>query len=149
MTLEGVVLNAAGICRTIPHRAPFLLVDRILELVPEERILGALDIRAEAPWLAGHFPAYAVMPGVLIIEALAQTAAVLMMHEKSLPDRFPFFAGIDRARFRTPVVPGDTLHLDLTVAQQRPDSCKLHGMARVGDKTAAEAEIFAVLRATG
>jgi 3-hydroxyacyl-[acyl-carrier-protein] dehydratase len=72
-----------------------------------------------------------------------------MMHEKSLPDRVPFFAGIDRARFRTPVVPGDTLHLDLTVAQQRPDSCKLHGMARVGDKTAAEAEIFAVLRATG
>jgi 3-hydroxyacyl-[acyl-carrier-protein] dehydratase len=142
----GVVLDSAAIRRTIPHRAPFLLVDQILELEPSKRILGTRDVRMDDPWLSGHFPGFPVMPGVLIVEALAQTAAVLMMYDQDMPGKFPFFAGIDKARFRRPVVPGDRLHLELTVLKQRPGSSKLQGVARVGDDVAAQAEMLAVLR---
>ena len=140
------LLDAEAIRAILPHREPILLVDRILELEPGNSILGARTVSNQDPWLAGHFPGHPVMPGVLVIEALAQTGAVLMLHGAERGDRLPFFAGIDRARFRRPVRPGDELLLALTVTQQRPGSCKMHGVARVGEDLAAEAEIFAVLR---
>jgi 3-hydroxyacyl-[acyl-carrier-protein] dehydratase len=144
---QGPALDAEAIKRTIPHRAPFLLVDRILELVPQERAIGVYHVTAEDPWLAGHFPARPLMPGALIIEALAQTAAVLMMYGQDAGGRFPLFAGIDRARFRRQVVIGDELHLEVTVLQRRSDACKMQGVARVGIEMAAQSEIMAVLRA--
>lgn len=143
----GVALmDLAAIQRTIPHRPPFLLVDRILELEADERILGARDVSADDPWLAGHFPDFPVMPGVLVVEALAQTAAVLMMHGRDLAGQYPFFAGIDNTRFRRPVMAGDELHMKVTVLQRRPDACRLEGVALVGGDIAARAEILAVLR---
>lgn len=141
----SVLLDAEAIQQTIPHRAPFLLVDRILELQPGQRILGAKDVRPDDPWFAGHFPDFPVMPGVLIVEALAQTAAVLMMHGSDGSAQYPLFAGIDKARFRRQVVPGDELQLELTVLQQRSTSCKLAGVARVGDEIALQTSLFAIL----
>lgn len=146
MTTGLPVLDLAAIQRTIPHRPPFLLVDRILELEPEARILGARDVTIDDPWLSGHFPDYPVMPGVLIVEALAQTAAVLMMHGRDLTGHYPLFGGIDKARFRRPVVAGDELQLDVSVLQRRPQACRLEAVARVGDEVAAHAEILAILR---
>ncbi|MDA0333613.1 MAG: 3-hydroxyacyl-ACP dehydratase FabZ [bacterium] len=146
MNCDGVVLDAEAIQRTIPHRAPFLLVDRIIELVPQERAVGVHDVTTRDPWLAGHFPARPLMPGVLIVEALAQTAAILMVYNQDVAaGRLPFIAGIDRARFRRPVVIGDELRLEVTILHRRSDSCKLQGIARVGSDVAAQAEILAVL----
>lgn len=141
----GVALDVLAIQRAIPHREPFLFVDRILELVPGERIVGLKSVTAEEPFFRGHFPGHPIMPGVLIVEALAQTGAVLMLHGQE-DDGIPLFAGIDRARFRRPVVPGDCLTLEVTVLQKRPGTCRMRGIARVDEDLAAQAEILAVIR---
>lgn len=138
-------LDLQGIKEAIPHRYPFLLVDRILELVPGERILGLKNVTADEPFFAGHFPGFPVMPGVLIIEGLAQTGAVLMLRDAG-PGQLPFFGGIDKARFRRQVVPGDQLLLEVTVLQRRTGSCRLRGVARVEKDVAVQAEIFALVR---
>ena len=138
-------LDLPAIKELLPHRYPLLLVDRIDEIVPGERIVGTKNVTANEPFFQGHFPEYPVMPGVLIIEALAQTGAVMMLHGNSEPG-VPFFGGIDRAKFRRPVVPGDQLRLELSLLQVRGPSCRLAGKAYVGDELAAEAEILAVLR---
>lgn len=143
--MSQVVLDADAVQRIIPHRPPFLLVDCIVELEAGRRIVGTRSVRADDPWFAGHFPTYPVMPGVLLVEALAQTAAVLMLHDVEKETAYPLFAGIDAARFRRPVRPGDELRLELTVRQQRSNSCKLDGTATVQGDTAAQAQIFAVL----
>lgn len=140
-----VALDLEGIQRAIPHREPFLLVDCILEIIPGARAVGLKDVSADEPYFRGHFPGHPVMPGVLVVEALAQTGAILMLHGQG-DDRVPLFAGIDRARFRRPVVPGDRLLLEVTVLQQRPGTCRMKGVARVGPELAAQAEILAVLR---
>lgn len=140
-------LDLEAIKALLPHRYPFLLVDRIAELVPGERIVGLKNVTANEPFFQGHFPGHPVMPGVLIIEALAQAGAVMML--RSMEDsagKIPFFAGIDKARFRRQVVPGDQLRLELTVLQQRRGSCRLDARAYVGEEVAAEAEIFAIVR---
>lgn len=142
---EGVLLDIVAIKEIIPHRYPLLLVDRIIEMVPGERIVGLKSVTANEPFFQGHFPDYPVMPGVLIIEALAQTGAVLMLQEGK-KGQIPFFAGIDKARFRRQVVPGDQLRFELTVLQARRGTCKMKAQAYVGTELAAEAEILAVAR---
>lgn len=137
-------LDLRGIKEAIPHRYPFLLVDRILEIVPGERILGLKNVTADEPFFAGHFPGFPVMPGVLIVESLAQTGAVLMLRDAA-PGQLPFFGGIDKARFRRQVVPGDQLLLEVTVLQRRTGSCRLRGVARVGEEIAVQADILALV----
>lgn len=140
------VYDINDIMRMIPHRYPFLLVDRIIELVPRVRIVGLKNVTIDEPFFQGHFPGAPVMPGVLVVEALAQTAGVLMYHEVEEPDsKLMLFAGLDAARFRQPVFPGDTLRLELTVLKLRSRFFKLHGEASVDGKLAAEAEITSLL----
>ena len=141
------VLDITQIQAILPHRFPFLLVDRIVEYEPGKRVVGIKNVTLNEPFFAGHFPGAPVMPGVLIVEAMAQTAGVLMLG--NLPDRknkLVFFTGIDRAKFRRPVVPGDQLRLELTVLKYRPDRyIKLRGMALVDGQLVAEAEISSAL----
>ncbi|HEX8968483.1 MAG TPA: 3-hydroxyacyl-ACP dehydratase FabZ [Chloroflexota bacterium] len=135
-------LDAAQIQALIPHRPPFLLVDRVLEIEPGQRIVGLKHVSLEQdPFLAGHFPDYPVMPGVLIVEALAQAGAVLVMHDPANAGKLPFFARIDNCRFRQQVRPGDTLRLEVEVTSFRDPVGKAHGRALVGDALACEADL--------
>jgi len=130
----------------LPHREPFLLVDEVVEVVPRQRIVALKNVLASEPYFAGHFPGAPVMPGVLIIEALAQAGALLLFRE--VPDRekkLVFFAGIDECRFRAPVFPGDTLRLELEVLAWRNTRSKMAGKAYVGEKLVAEAILLATL----
>ena len=142
-------IDIEGIKRLIPHRYPFLFVDRIVELEPGERIVGIKNVSAGEPFFQGHFPEYPVMPGVIILEALAQTGAIMMLSVDDDDDgeKIPFFAGVDKVKFRRQVVPGDQLRLELTVLRQRAGTCRLQGKAFVDGELAAEAEILAVVRA--
>ena len=124
----------------IPHRYPMLLIDRVLELEPLKRIVAIKNISMSDTVFQGHFPGAPVFPGVFIIEAMAQTGAVLLFRE--VPDRenkLMYFTGIDEARFRRPVVPGDQLRLELTVLKYKLGFAKLRGEAYVGDQLVAEA----------
>jgi 3-hydroxyacyl-[acyl-carrier-protein] dehydratase len=140
------LLDITQIQAILPHRYPFLLVDRILEYEPKKRVVGIKNVTINEPFFAGHFPGAPVMPGVLIVEAMAQTAGVMML--ASIPDReskLVFFTGIDNARFRRPVVPGDQLRLELTVLRLRPRYIRLRGEAFVDGELVAEAEISSSL----
>jgi 3-hydroxyacyl-[acyl-carrier-protein] dehydratase len=139
-------LDITEIQTILPHRYPFLLVDRIIEYEPNRRVVGIKNVTLNEPYFAGHFPGAPVMPGVLIVEAMAQTAGVLML--ASIPDReskLVFFTGIDGAKFRKPVVPGDQLRMELTVLRLRPRYIKLRGEAYVDGQLVAEAEISSSL----
>lgn len=136
------MLDLEAIQRILPHRYPFLLVDRILELEPDRRVVGLKNVTANEPFFAGHFPGRPVMPGVLIVEALAQTAGVLMGEASDL---IPMFMGIDKARFRRPVKPGDQLRLEVEVLRKRRSVCRVAGRAFVGEDLVAEAEMMAAL----
>jgi 3-hydroxyacyl-[acyl-carrier-protein] dehydratase len=136
------LLDATQIQALIPHRPPFLLVDRIVELEPGKRIVGMKDVNLETDgFLRGHFPDYPVMPGVLIVEALAQTGAVLVMHDRADSSKLPFFARIDNCRFRQQVRSGDTLRLEVDVTSFRDPVGKAHGRALVDGKLACEADL--------
>jgi beta-hydroxyacyl-ACP dehydratase FabZ len=139
------MIDIQGILDILPHRYPFLLVDKVLELEPD-RIVALKNVTFNEPHFVGHFPGAPVMPGVLVIEALAQAGGVLMFRE--VPDRHEkliFFAGIDNCRFRHPVVPGDQLLLEVTLTKRRQRFAVLHGVARVGDKVVAEADLSSAL----
>ena len=136
------MLDLEAIQRILPHRYPFLLVDRILELEPDRRVVGLKNVTANEPFFAGHFPGRPVMPGVLIVEALAQTAGVLMGEASGL---IPMFMGIDKARFRRPVKPGDQLRLEVEVLRKRRSVCRVAGRAFVSEDLVAEAEMMAAL----
>ena len=139
-------MDITGIMDSIPHRYPFLLVDRVLELEAGRRIVAIKNVTVNEPYFAGHFPGAPVMPGVLIVEAMAQAGAVLLLHD--MPDRatkLVYFTGIDRARFRRTVLPGDQLRLTLEVLKLRTNVCKLRGRAEVDGQLAAEAEILSAL----
>jgi beta-hydroxyacyl-ACP dehydratase FabZ len=139
-------LEIREIMERIPHRYPFLLVDRVIEIVPGRRIVAIKNVTINEPFFQGHFPGAPVMPGVLVIEALAQAGAVLLLSD--IPDRaskLVYFTGIDAARFRRPVVPGDQIRLTMDVLKLRSRTCKMRGTAEVQGEVAAEAEIMSAL----
>jgi beta-hydroxyacyl-ACP dehydratase FabZ len=141
------VLDIDAIRDILPHRYPFLLVDRIEEL-ETERIVGIKNVTANEPFFVGHFPEFPVMPGVLIIEAMAQVAGVLVL--KQIEDRkskLVLLAGVDGAKFRKPVRPGDQLRMEMKVLRQKATMVKVSGTATVNGVTVAEAEILCVLTA--
>jgi 3-hydroxyacyl-[acyl-carrier-protein] dehydratase len=137
------------ILQYLPHRYPFLLVDRVLELEEGKRVLAVKNVTMNEPFFPGHFPHRPVMPGVLILEALAQAAAVLSfktMGQKPDENSVVYFAGIDKARFKRPVSPGDQLLLDVSIARTMRNIWKYDAVARVGDEVAAEAELMCALK---
>jgi 3-hydroxyacyl-[acyl-carrier-protein] dehydratase len=140
------ILDSRAIQEILPHRYPFLLVDKIIELVPRERIVGIKQVTINEYFFRGHFPEAPVMPGVLIIEALAQVGAILALREfEDRAQKIPFFSGIESARFRRPVVPGDTLTLEVVPLRMGSRVQKMRGEARVDGQLAAEAEIMSVI----
>jgi 3-hydroxyacyl-[acyl-carrier-protein] dehydratase len=139
------VFDINEITRILPHRYPFLLVDRILEIVDDRRIVGQKNVTINEPFFQGHFPGYPVMPGVLILEALAQVGAVLVLRKPEFKGKIPLFAGIDKVRFRRQVVPGDVLLLEVEAMNFRGSIGKAKAVATVDGQTACEGEfMFAV-----
>jgi 3-hydroxyacyl-[acyl-carrier-protein] dehydratase len=135
-------LDVNEIMRLLPHRFPFLLIDRVLEIKRTERIVAIKNVTVNESFFAGHFPGAPVMPGVLIVEAMAQAGGVLLLTEiEDRESKLVLFTGIERAKFRRPVVPGDQLRLEVTVTAWRGNAGRMEGMAYVGDKRAAEATI--------
>src|SRR5581483_11125922 len=139
------MLNIQEIMDILPHRYPMLLVDRVVELEPGKRIVGLKNVTANEQFFLGHFPGAPVMPGVLIVEAMAQCGAVLVLRD--IPDRLDklfLFGGVDKARFRRPVVTGDQLRMEVEIVQKRSNSVKIHGVATVEGELAAEADMLSV-----
>jgi beta-hydroxyacyl-ACP dehydratase FabZ len=139
-------MDIAGIMDSIPHRYPFLLVDRVLEMEPRKRIVALKNVTINEPFFTGHFPGAPVMPGVLIVEAMAQAGAVLLLGQmEDRASKLIYFTGIDRARFRRTVVPGDQIKFTVEVVKLRSRSCKMRGIAEVDGQRAAEADILSAL----
>ncbi len=139
------ILDIQEIEKLLPHRYPFLLVDRILEL-EDMRVVGIKNVTINEPHFTGHFPGYPVMPGVLIIEAMAQVAGVLVLSK--IPDRekkLVFLATVEEAKFRKPVVPGDQLRLEVTILRLKPSVAKMHCEATVDGARVAEADLVCTL----
>lgn len=141
------MLDVNQLQEIIPHRHPFLLVDRILEVEAGKRAVGIKNVTVNEPFFAGHFPGYAVMPGVLIVEALAQVGSVAMLMLEENRNKLGFFAGINDFRFRGQVTPGDTLRLEVEITRLKGMIGKGQAVARVGDKVMAEGELMFALQA--
>lgn len=141
------MLGILDIMRILPHRYPFLLVDRITELEPDKRVVGLKNVTINEQFFQGHFPGMPVMPGVLIIECMAQVAGVMIYKDVQEPkDKLIYFTGIEKARFRRPVVPGDQLRIEMNLLNRRHNFGKLQGQATVEGKLAAEAVVtFAIV----
>jgi 3-hydroxyacyl-[acyl-carrier-protein] dehydratase len=140
------LLDARAIQELLPHRYPFLLVDRIVELVPRERIVGVKQVTINEPFFQGHFPGAPVMPGVLVVEAMAQVGAILALREIEDRERkLVLFTGIESARFRQPVVPGDTLMLEVTALRIGSRIQRMRAEAKVEGKLVAEAVIMSAV----
>ncbi len=137
-------LDIQAIKEILPHRYPFLLVDRILELEPE-RIVGIKNVTANEPFFQGHFPEFPVMPGVLIVEAMAQVAGVLVLKSLGSKQRAVFLASIEQAKFRRPVIPGDQLRIEMKVGKRKATVAKMYGTATVDGVIVAEAEVMCKL----
>lgn len=142
----GTVYDIRKIMELLPHRYPFILVDRIVEMVPDERIIGLKNVTINEPFFQGHFPGTPIMPGVLIVEAMAQVGAILVNTSRSEGKRkeLIYFMGIDKARFRKPVIPGDQLILEIIAMKRRANLFKMAGKATVDGTLVAEAEVMAM-----
>jgi len=144
-----MTMDIREILERLPHRYPMLLVDRVLECEPGKRILAIKNVTINEPYFNGHFPGLPVMPGVLVVESLAQAAAVLAFvtgGKKSDEDSIYYLVGVDDARFKRPVVPGDTLTLEVMQGSQKRGIGKFNTVARVGDQLVSEAELLCALR---
>jgi UDP-3-O-[3-hydroxymyristoyl] N-acetylglucosamine deacetylase/3-hydroxyacyl-[acyl-carrier-protein] dehydratase len=142
-TQGTVVMDIQAIQKVLPHRYPFLFVDRVVDLAPGERVVAVKNVTADEPFFAGHFPGRPVMPGVLIVEAMAQAGGLMMMGADA--DATPYFMAIDNARFRRPVTPGDQLRMEVTLVQRRRNVCRMAGKATVDGQVVAEAEMTAMI----
>jgi 3-hydroxyacyl-[acyl-carrier-protein] dehydratase len=138
-------LEAADIMRILPHRYPFLLVDRVVELEPGTRAVGLKQVTANEPHFTGHFPERPIMPGVLMVEALAQTAGIAVMTLDEYRGKLGLFAGIDECRFKRMVVPGDTLRLEVTVEKLRGMFGRVRAVASVEGEVAVEATLSIII----
>ena len=133
-------LDILAIQRLLPHRYPFLLLDRITAVEPRRHITAIKNVSVNEPFFQGHFPGQPIMPGVMVLEAMAQAGALLIMLEAAAPEsKLIFFTGVDQGRFRRPVVPGDQLRIEVEVLAWRSSHGKMQGQAFVGDRLAAEA----------
>ncbi len=140
------MIDVREIQEILPHRYPFLLVDRIVEVEPGRRVVGLKNVTINEPFFQGHFPGHPIMPGVLIIEAMAQVGGILAYKSSQVSDpQIVFFLGIDKAKFRKPVYPGDQLRMELQILQQRAPFWRMKGMAYVGEELVCEAELKAML----
>jgi beta-hydroxyacyl-ACP dehydratase FabZ len=138
------VINIEEIMRIMPHRYPLLLVDRV-EISGDDKVIGTKNVTFNEPFFQGHFPGHPVMPGVLIIEAMAQVAGVFILSRMKKEGFIPFFLGIDNARFRKPVVPGDQLKTEITILKMKPKISKIKAVSTVDGEVVAEGELlFAV-----
>ena len=143
-------MDIVEIMSILPHRYPLLLIDRILELEPRTRIVALKNVTVNEPHFAGHFPDYPIMPGVLMVEAIAQAGGALLLTEyPDRADKLMVFTGIDSAKFRRPVVPGDQLRIEVTVLNWRTSAVKMRGIATVEGKIACEATVMCALTTRG
>ncbi|MDY7046463.1 MAG: 3-hydroxyacyl-ACP dehydratase FabZ [Bacillota bacterium] len=139
-------MNIEQIKETIPHRYPFLLVDRVTEIEEGKRVSGIKNVSANEPFFQGHFPDYAVMPGVLILEALAQVGAIAMLGLEENKGKIGFLAGVDKCRFKRQVKPGDQLHMDVEIVRLKGPVGKGKAIAKVDGEVACEAEIMFAIK---
>jgi 3-hydroxyacyl-[acyl-carrier-protein] dehydratase len=147
---EGLSIDIERIMQMIPHRYPFLMIDRVVEVVPDATAVGIKNVSINEPYFQGHFPQRPVMPGVLIVEAMAQTAAVLVVHTLGIAaeGKLVYFMSVDNARFRRPVMPGDQLRIHVSKERSRGNVWKFSGEAKVNGTLVAEATYAAMIMDT-
>ena len=141
LAIKGKVVDINMIQNILPHRYPFLLVDRIIEIT-ENKVVGVKNVTINEPFFQGHFPGHPIMPGVLIIEAMAQAAGVGALNAKVNIGKIAYFLSINNARFRKPVVPGDVLKMEVDLLKAKLNIMKAHGVAKVNDEVVAEADMM-------
>jgi 3-hydroxyacyl-[acyl-carrier-protein] dehydratase len=144
----SITIEVERIMQMIPHRYPFLMIDRVVDVVPDKTAVGIKNVSINEYFFQGHFPGHAVMPGVLLIEAMAQTAAVLVVHTlgPEAEGKLVYFMSIEHAKFRRPVVPGDQLHVHVTKERNRGPVWKLRGEVKIGENVVADAAFSAMIR---